>query len=300
LTVLGLALSSSACGLSFERSAHDFAFPGGLLNADLGPRPVARSDVDPFGWAVRPDSERAVAKAERQAKKPPEQVARAAEESATLAKENLGEQPKRPIDKKQSTSAAALRKPITAAQPQALLAAPTADAYDAIEAARFVMAVYTANGVELQKASRSGGTPSLIELYQHAYRGGVVYQSKTPVAGDLVFFHNTYDRNHDERWNDWYSWVAIVESVEADGTVTCLGFIDGAVHRVELNQEADGNNSILRADALGNAGAANKLFAGYANLLGEATKVVVIDNWQPGMKVEAALLGSVEQTAQAR
>jgi hypothetical protein len=42
---------------------------------------------------------------------------------------------------------------------------------------------------------------------------------RTPRPGDLVFFHDTYDRNRDGRANDPYTHVAVVESVAGDGVL---------------------------------------------------------------------------------
>ncbi|HCF59088.1 MAG TPA: hypothetical protein DFS52_13985 [Myxococcales bacterium] len=69
-----------------------------------------------------------------------------------------------------------------------------------------------------------------------------------PRAGDLAFFHDTYDRNRDGRVNDPYSHVAIVESVEgAQLTLIHRGGKGIARLRMDLSRPSDRErNSVLR------------------------------------------------------
>jgi hypothetical protein len=66
-------------------------------------------------------------------------------------------------------------------------------------------------------------------------KAGKVYDKEIPNAGDLVFFHNTSDRNKDHRNNDWYSMIGIVEKVDDDGSVTFITFSFGQVKRFVMN-----------------------------------------------------------------
>jgi len=48
---------------------------------------------------------------------------------------------------------------------------------------------------------------------------GAVHRRKRPTPGDLVFFDDTVDRNRDGRWNDALTHIAVVISVDPDGTM---------------------------------------------------------------------------------
>lgn len=75
-------------------------------------------------------------------------------------------------------------------------------------------------------------------LYDHMAAGkGIFGAAQVPTAGDLVFFHNTYDRDKDNRADDWFTMVGVVESVAADHTVTFIGFARGGVRRMYLNTD---------------------------------------------------------------
>ncbi|TVR03107.1 MAG: hypothetical protein EA398_06225 [Deltaproteobacteria bacterium] len=154
-------------------------------------------------------------------------------------------------------------------------------------------AVYALN--ETRVATTSG--PGIVDIYRHAQQAGAIYHTPRPAVGDLVFFHNTFDRNGDGRNNDWYTHIGIVEDVDEAGTVSFLSYMNGEVQRHVLNLESpsvgrEGSrvlNSELRAAASGDPDftqrLAGELFAGFGSLLGDREEVVVIDNWQPGSTV---------------
>jgi surface antigen len=57
-------------------------------------------------------------------------------------------------------------------------------------------------------------------IWFHAKQANIVHFDKRPNVGDVVFFNNTFDINRDSVINDWFSHVGIVESIDADGTIT--------------------------------------------------------------------------------
>jgi hypothetical protein len=75
----------------------------------------------------------------------------------------------------------------------------------------FVMAVLDRAGMPI-----SGNTAS---IYTWADERGAVHHRKRPSPGDLVFFDDTYDRNHNGRRDDALSHIAVVLEVERDGTI---------------------------------------------------------------------------------
>ena len=152
-------------------------------------------------------------------------------------------------------------------------------------AAGYVVAVYAANEVPLGHAAAG----SIADLYRKAQQTGTIYHSSRPAVGDLIFFHNTFDRNADGRQNDWYSHVGIVESVDEQGTIALLSYLGGKVGRTYMNLESPALaeragkplNTRMKAESSGSEFLAGKLFAGFASLLGNRTEVVVLDEWQP-------------------
>jgi probable lipoprotein NlpC len=116
---------------------------------------------------------------------------------------------------------------------------------------------------------RLGTAPSRSESLFRASR--VV---EAPRPGDLAFFHDTYDRNHDRRANDRFTHVGLVE--EVDGTALVL--VHRAVHGVERLRmdlarpdDPDANDRLRfqrRSDAPGTRYLAGELFAAFGELLG--------------------------------
>ena len=153
----------------------------------------------------------------------------------------------------------------------------------------YILDVYKVNGVDLAAKTYALSTA---ELYQYAFKQKSVYHTSRPAIGDLAFFHNTADRNRDGRWNDWHSLIGIVESIDDQDTITILVFTS-QLERIKLNlkypelhksKKGDILNYQLRPNEGSQVGTSAKLFAGFANLLGDVPSVTVIDNWKPGMK----------------
>lgn len=153
----------------------------------------------------------------------------------------------------------------------------------------YVLDTYSQNGVDID----GRGSVSVVELYRHVQQRGAVYHGRTPAVGDLVFFHNTHDQNRDQRNNDWYSHVGVVEQVMGDGTIIVISWRNGSINRDSMNLtrprevEYDGRviNTPLRAPANGDPQftqyLSGELFAGFGSLLGNASEVVVLDSWRP-------------------
>jgi hypothetical protein len=160
-------------------------------------------------------------------------------------------------------------------------------------AARYVAAVYRLNDVSLTEEQQS----SIPALYRKCRANHAVYTDGPPAAGDLVFFHNTIDANDDGRNNDWYTHVGLVESAR-NGVVSVLSYRKGSVqsfrmslkHASKRRHEGEVVNAQIRPKQSGDPPysqyLAGQLFAGYCSLLGDVSELVVIDNWQPGMKID--------------
>ncbi len=141
----------------------------------------------------------------------------------------------------------------------------------------FVEAVYETEGVPLRALmleaapdEPSGVAAAYLAMQAH---GHLSDGADWPAAGDLVFWHDTYDRNRNGKTDDRLTHVGIVEYV-VDGTVVFLHRGGKAVARGAMNlarpaeQSAGGvviNSTIRRKDPrlAGVPALAGALFAAY-------------------------------------
>ena len=78
-------------------------------------------------------------------------------------------------------------------------------------------------------------TGSSADLFEKARAAGVLHRRRVPEVGDVAFFDDTYDRNGNGRLDDPLSHVAVVESVDADGTVHMVHVGSKGVVRLVMN-----------------------------------------------------------------
>lgn len=144
----------------------------------------------------------------------------------------------------------------------------------------FVQAVYAAEGIDLrglmqETAPRERGGVKAAWLAARTH-GSALGAEARPEPGDLVFWHDTYDRNRNRKADDRFTHLGIVEHVE-DGTVFFLhrggkGVARGVMTlgRRREASAADGRrfNSVLRARShpVKRGGLAGQLFAGYGRI----------------------------------
>jgi cell wall-associated NlpC family hydrolase len=98
----------------------------------------------------------------------------------------------------------------------------------------FVRAIYEHAGVNLMSDARPGDSGTYA-IFRYAERHGHVYQQGHPQPGDLVFFRNTYDKNHKNRRDDGLTHVAVVDAVHSDGTVDIIHRVRRGVVRYRMN-----------------------------------------------------------------
>jgi probable lipoprotein NlpC len=147
----------------------------------------------------------------------------------------------------------------------------------------FVEAVYAAEGIPLRRLAAQAApaeTSGVAALHHAARTNGLVFGGggEWPAPGDLVFFHDTYDRNRDGRADDPFTHIGIVEYVSRDGTVVFVhragtGVARGALttDRPELAKDAGGTlrNSAMRdkrPPVRAGEVLAGQLFAGYGRI----------------------------------
>jgi len=142
---------------------------------------------------------------------------------------------------------------------------------------RFLKHVLRVNGLEYVSFD---GKEFNRTLYRELRNRGMTYDSAAPQPGDIIFFHNTWDRNNDGRNNDWYTGTGIVTAVE-EATVVFVGVANGQVRELRMNldkpdvrrieEEKTNLNSFMRAKRLSDPEytqyLSGELFAGYASIL---------------------------------
>ena len=144
----------------------------------------------------------------------------------------------------------------------------------------FVEAVYEAEGVPLRALMRRSAPEERrgVEAAWRAVRayGGILPRGEWPAPGDLVFWHDTYDRNRNGRADDGLTHVGVVLYV-VDGVVVFAHRGGKAVARGAMDPSrpheasADGvavNTPIRKHDARldGVPVLAGELFAGYGRI----------------------------------
>ena len=122
---------------------------------------------------------------------------------------------RRPQTAPTTPALATRRRPAAPAPSAAPAARPDPDE---AAAARFVAEALARQGFEVGEQAHS----SLRALHTVCKKRGRMHFPEEPAPGQAVFFHNTGDRNADGRNNDWYTHAALVEDVDALGTVTLV------------------------------------------------------------------------------
>jgi hypothetical protein len=98
----------------------------------------------------------------------------------------------------------------------------------------FVRAIYRRAGIDLfADGHRSDNGVRAIARYVDHH--GEWRRSAVPVAGDLVFFDNSYDRNGDGKLNDRFTHVGIVDAVSGDGTAMIIHASNHGIVREPMN-----------------------------------------------------------------
>lgn len=112
-------------------------------------------------------------------------------------------------------------------------------------------------------------------IYRYVQTYGKIHREK-PEPGDLVFFHNTYDRSRDGRMRDALTHVGIVEKIEGT-TVSFIHHLGQSIIRSRMNLsypkatfdprgQTRINHILRKPQGKHRAYTAAELFAGYGRL----------------------------------
>lgn len=97
-----------------------------------------------------------------------------------------------------------------------------------------IRGVFAQIKVDVFQAAQPGDN-GVTAIYRFATQYGRTYTGGRPLAGDLVFFRETYDLNRDGRINDGLTHVGLVESIDDDGTVIVIHRVARGVVRYRMN-----------------------------------------------------------------
>jgi hypothetical protein len=140
----------------------------------------------------------------------------------------------------------------------------------------YVCAVYAKVGLPIDGSVR--------QLWERAEQAGAIHHRTTPNPGDIVFFDNTYDANHNRRNDDPLSHIALVLEVFDDGTILMahggssqgrttlvMNLKEPAVHRRDDGREVnDYLRRATRRDKKGTKYLASELWRAFATVKPEA------------------------------
>lgn len=262
-------------GCASDRQAPFHVYQSPLLAAEQqNPRPVERTfdPSAPGDWTT--ESETVVAKSE-------DSVTRARKKAERREQAKVRKKPK--SNKLPSLS---ITTAVGGKDDDAGSSSAEATDYAPPLAAAYVHKTFSVNGVNLPAASQT----SVPRLWEACKKSGKTHQG-TPLPGDAAFFHNAFDANNDGRNNDWYTHVAVVEQVSADGTATALAWRGGSVVKLTVNPGKPDDveqNSQLRVPTADDPPFtqyhAGQLFAGWCTVLDGKRDVIVMDSWSPDVQ----------------
>lgn len=87
-----------------------------------------------------------------------------------------------------------------------------------------VRAAYAFGGVDLAYRFAFYGGNGVRRLYMTLRDGNLLYSTRYPAPGDLVFWDDTYDANGNGKADDELTHVGLVVEVDAEGTVSYLHY----------------------------------------------------------------------------
>ena len=119
-----------------------------------------------------------------------------------------------------------------------------------------LLAIYAYAGIDLtDEFARKTGT-GVVRLYRILEERGLLYNTKQPAVGDIIFWDNTYDRNGDGMLNDKLTHAGMVITSYGDGRVEYVHYHYSkgiVIENMDLNrpdlytEDIDGKTVIVNA-----------------------------------------------------
>lgn len=82
-----------------------------------------------------------------------------------------------------------------------------------------ILAIYWYAGIDLARDFDKHQGNGVTRLYRSLEADNLIYHALVPMAGDVIFWDNTYDRNGDGLWNDPLTHVGMVLDSDAHGSI---------------------------------------------------------------------------------
>jgi hypothetical protein len=82
-----------------------------------------------------------------------------------------------------------------------------------------VCAIYYDAGIDLQARFGKYRGNGVTRLHSIMSDSGLLYRTRNPAPGDIVFWDNTYDANGNGAWDDELTHVGMVTAVDDSGTI---------------------------------------------------------------------------------
>jgi hypothetical protein len=83
-----------------------------------------------------------------------------------------------------------------------------------------VLAIYWYAGIDLRGDFSAFTGNGVMRLYKSLDRRGLLYDTRYPIAGDIVFWDDTYDANGDGFWNDDLTHMGMVVKTDSGGVIS--------------------------------------------------------------------------------
>lgn len=83
-----------------------------------------------------------------------------------------------------------------------------------------VLAIYYRAGIDLEKCYTGYEGNGVKRLYSCLRDYKLIGITRIPEVGDLIFWDNTWDRNEDGEFNDYFTHIGIVVDVDRKGNIT--------------------------------------------------------------------------------
>jgi len=108
-----------------------------------------------------------------------------------------------------------------------------------------LLAVYYKAGINLEECYNKYSGNGVKRIYACLRDNKLIFNTRTPLPGDLIFWDNTWDRNGDGKYNDYFTHVGMVVDVDDDGTIKYIhhNYRKGFIYE-QMNLLKPGNTSL--------------------------------------------------------
>ena len=82
-----------------------------------------------------------------------------------------------------------------------------------------VLGIYWSADIDLQRDFNKNSGNGVTRIYKDLEDRKLLYSTKFPSPGDIIFWDDTYDKNGDGKWNDPFTHMGMVVDVNANGQI---------------------------------------------------------------------------------